>query len=176
MALEMTAEELDDFLSVHRTCYVGTVSANGWPHVAPLAYARLDDPTTLYVRTHPDSRKARNLYHDNRASVVVDEGVAYADLKGFFAHAYATVVREERRLARLDEAFVEQQYGGVMPDLLVRVHATQDEWLWFELDPVHSLTWDNSKLDLERLPEPQADRLTYSYDRPEDAGAAEPEG
>lgn len=171
MSLQMTGDELDAFLSAHRNCYVGTVSERGWPHVAPLAYTRLDDPRTLYVRTHPRSRKAKNLYYENRASVVVDEGVEYADLKGFFVHAYATVVRDDDRL---DETFVETQYDGEIPDLIARIHARQDEWVWFELDPAHVVTWDNSKLDAERLPEPPVDGLTYTYGYPEDAGAAEP--
>jgi len=175
MSLEMTDDELDEFLADHRNCYVGTVSAQGWPHVAPLAYARLDDPTTLYVRTHPRSRKARNLYHENRASVVVDEGIEYADLRGFFTHAYATVVRDGERLDRLDETFLEKQYGGEMPDLVARVHTGQDEWVWFELEPANVVTWDNSKLDPERLPEPPAGGPRYEYGYPEDAGAAEPD-
>lgn len=176
MALELTAEELDEFLSTHRNCYVGTVSRRGWPHVAPLAYTRLDDPTRLYVRTHPRSRKARNLYHENRASVVVDEGVEYADLRGYFAHVYATVVRDEARLDRLDETFVETQYDGAVPDLVARVHARQDEWVWFELDPAHVVTWDNSKIAPERLPEPPEGGPRYEYGYPDDAGAAEPDG
>lgn len=175
MSLEMTDNELDAFLSDHQTCYVGTVSEQGWPHVAPLAYTRLDDPTVLYVRTHPRSRKARNLYHENRASVVVDEGIEYSDLKGFFVHAYATVVREPPRLARLDDVFVETQYDGEMPELVARVHARQDEWVWFELEPAHVVTWDNSKLDPERLPEPPAAGPSYTYGYPDDAGAAEPD-
>jgi general stress protein 26 len=174
MTLEMTDAELEAFLADHRHCYVGTVSEQGWPHVAPLSYTRLDEPTTLYVRTHPKSRKAKNLYHENRASVVVDEGDEYAELRGFFAHAYATVVRAEDRLTRLDETFLETQYGGKMPDLLARIHARQDEWVWFELDAAHVVTWDNSKIDPERLPEPPADGPTYAYGFPEDAGAAEP--
>lgn len=174
MALQMTEDELDGFLSSHRNCYVGTVSKQGWPHVAPLAYTRLDAPKTLYVRTDPRSRKAANLYHENRASVVVDEGVEYGNLKGFFAHAYATVVRDEDRLNLLDESFAEKHYGGTVPDLVARVHALQEEWVWFELDPAHVVKWDNSKLNPERLPEPPAKGPKYAYGHPDDAGAAEP--
>lgn len=174
MSLQMTTDELEGFLAGHRNCYVGTVSAQGWPHVAPLAYTRLDDPQTLYVRTDPRSRKAENLYHENRASVVVDEGVEYADLKGFFAQAYATIVRDEDRLNRLDKSFVEKHYDGAVPDLVSRVHDMQDEWVWFELNPANIVTWDNSKLDPDRLPESPSGGPTYAYGYPEDAGAAEP--
>lgn len=174
MSLQMTNGELDEFLSGMWNCYVGTVSERGWPHVAPLAYTRLDDLRTLYVRTDPRSRKAENLFHENRASVVVDGGVEYADLRGFFAHAYATVVRDEDRLDRLDESFTEKHYGGTVPDLIAWVHTLQDEWVWFELDPAHVVTWDNSKLDAECLPKPPVDGPSYKYGYPEDAGAAEP--
>lgn len=95
-------------------------------------------------------------------------------MKGFFAPAYATAIRYEERLDRLDELSVKTQYDGEIPDLIGRVHALQDEWVGFELDPVHVVTWDNSKRDPERLPEPSTDGPNYNYGYPDDAGATQP--
>lgn len=176
MAFEITGAELDEFLRTNGHLRLATFSENGWPHVAPLAYVRLDDSTTLFVRTHTYDRKSENIYHDNRVCVVIDEtGIDYTDLRGVFMHAYATLVRDEDRIATLDEAYNDKHYDGSPSKALRRTHALRDAFVWFELDPVNTVTWDNTQLDPDRLPKVSPDDEVHSYVFPDNAGAAEPD-
>lgn len=174
MSFEITGDNLDEFLESNRHLRLATVSERGWPHVAPLSYTRLDDSSTLYVRTHPDDRKSKNIYRNNRVGVVVDEtGESYTDLRGVFMHAYATLVRSADRIEALDESFDRKHFDGSSSKAHRRVHATRDAFVWFELEPVNVVTWDNTDIDPDRLPE-VGDKEVHTYDLPDDAGEAEP--
>lgn len=174
--MSLSDAEKRAFLASHDKCYLATVSENGWPHVVPLAYTMLPDDDRIYLLTHPDQRKSRNIFHDNRVGVLVEEGHTYLDLKGVFVHGYATLVRDTDRYPELEAHWEEGFYDGRIPDVVKKVYDTRDNWLWFAVDPAHTVSWDNSVIDPERL----ADRdvpegSPFTYDLPEDAGAAEPE-
>lgn len=176
--VSMSEDEFDAFLDEHSELRLATVSENGWPHVVPVAYTTRPetDGNRLYVLTHPEQRKSRNIFHDNRVGVIVDDGTAYTELRGAFMHGYATLVRDESLIAELEELWVEQAYDGEIPDVVKTVYNMRSGWVWFAIDPVHTVTWDNTKLDPERITDRETpDELPFSYDFPADAGAAEPE-
>jgi hypothetical protein len=57
-----------------------------------------------------------------------------------------------------------------------KVYDTRDNWLWFAVDPANTVSWDNSVIDPERLDDRDVpEGSPFTYDLPEDAGAAEPE-
>ena len=89
-------------------------------------------------------------------------------------HAYATLVRDGDRIERLDEAYDRKHYDGSPSKTLRRTHAMRDGFVWFELDPANVVTWDNTDLDPDRLPEVGNDEV-HTYVLPENAGAAEPD-
>lgn len=172
--MSMDDAELDTFLTERRTVYLATVSENGWPHVAPVGFAWLDEK--LYVLTHPGQRKSRNILHDNRVGVVADAGDGYTSLRGVFMHGYAEAVTDGSRFPRLERAWIDSFYDGEIPDDVKRVYARRDGWIWFEIEPVHTVTWDNRKLDPSRLADdPVPEDSPFSYDLPEDLGAAAPD-
>lgn len=170
--MSMDDAELEAFLNERRTVYLATVSENGWPHVAPVGFAHLKGK--LYVLTHPEQRKSRNLFHDNRVGVVADEGDEYTSLRGVFMHGYAEVVTDESRFRKLEDAWIDSFYGGEIPDVVKKVYARRDGWIWFEIEPVHTVTWDNTKLDSSRLADEAPAGSPFSYDLPDDLGAATP--
>ncbi len=174
--MNMTDDELDAFLAEQQVLYIATVSENGWPHVAPVGFARLDDdPDRLYVLTHPSQRKSQNVFENNRVGVVLDEGDTYTSLRGAFMHGYAHVVTDEELYPKLERAWVDSFYDGEIPEVVKKVYAKRDGWIWFEIDPVHTVTWDNRKLDASRLEDERAPvGMPFQYRLPDDLGAAEP--
>ncbi|HVB90721.1 MAG TPA: PPOX class F420-dependent oxidoreductase [Acidimicrobiales bacterium] len=70
----MTDEEVRIFLTAPpvRTGKLATVRADGRPHVAPIWY-EVDDDGALVFTTGARTVKGRNLAHDPRASVCVDD-------------------------------------------------------------------------------------------------------
>lgn len=173
----MSDEEVDQFLEEKNTLRLATVSENGWPHVVPVAYARLEESETLYVLTHPEPRKSQNLFHENRDCAVIDDGETYTDLRGVFIHGTAMVVPEPSTMERLERAWINQCYGGELPPVVKQVYGRRDGWIWFQIHPVHRVSWDNTKLDPSQLEstEPTSES-PIEYNLPDDLGAAAPTG
>lgn len=173
--VDMTEDEIESFLSNHRFLRLATVSENGWPHVAPVGYTYLDDK--LYVLSHPEQRKCQNIFYNNRVGVVIDDGDSYTTLQGVFIHGYATVVTDDDLIETVEASWIDNFYHGQLPDVVKAVYSMRDAWIWFEIDPANVVSWDNTKVDEERLEEKGAEiDNPFTYRVPDDAGAAAPDG
>jgi hypothetical protein len=76
----MTPEEAQAFLEQQRVVTCATNGRSGFPHLMPLWYV-LRGPH-LWAWTYAKSQKARNLERDPRATLQVEAGVEYAELRG----------------------------------------------------------------------------------------------
>jgi nitroimidazol reductase NimA-like FMN-containing flavoprotein (pyridoxamine 5'-phosphate oxidase superfamily) len=171
--VDMTDDEIGSFLDNHRVLRLATVSENGWPHVAPVGYAHLDDK--LYVLSHPEQRKCQNIFHNNRVGAVVDDGDSYTTLRGVFIHGYATVVTEDDLIETVESAWIDHFYHGSLPDVVKAVYSMRDAWMWFEIDPANIVSWDNRKVEESRLKDKgKGINNPFTYHLPDDLGAAAP--
>jgi hypothetical protein len=88
--IKMSAGEVADFLAEERTMTCATAGPRGWPHLMPLWYVVRDAPAAdsspptprLWAWTYGVSQKVRNLERDARASVQVEAGEQYQELRG----------------------------------------------------------------------------------------------
>jgi PPOX class probable F420-dependent enzyme len=69
-----------DHLRDARTYWLGTVSADGRPHAAPIWGVFVDDD--LYLETAPFTKKARNIDRDGAMTVHVEMGDAAVIVEG----------------------------------------------------------------------------------------------
>ena len=143
-AIAMTAAEVDEFLSVERTCRVATVGQDGRPHVAPLWFVW--DGESLWLSSLVRSQRWTDLLRDPRVAVVIDAGGPYTELRGVEVSGSVVPVGEVPRtgapdpaLARVEQLFAEKYTGGVAvpPD---GRHA------WLRLTPEKLVSWDFRKL------------------------------
>ncbi len=78
--IAMTDDEVLEFLDQQRVLVCATLGQDGWPHLAPLWYVLRGG--TVWAWTYAKSQKVRNLERDPRASVQVEAGEDYAQLRG----------------------------------------------------------------------------------------------
>ncbi len=83
----MSAAEVATFLAEERTVTCATLGRDGWPHLMPLWYVlrghSADEPgPRLWAWTYRSSQKVRNLERDPRATLQVEAGEEYAELRG----------------------------------------------------------------------------------------------
>ncbi|HYY82757.1 MAG TPA: pyridoxamine 5'-phosphate oxidase family protein, partial [Actinomycetes bacterium] len=78
--IAMTGEELRRFLAEQTALTCATIGPGGRPHLAPLWYAA--DGDRLVAWTYAKSQKARDLERDPRATVLVEAGTDYGELRG----------------------------------------------------------------------------------------------
>jgi nitroimidazol reductase NimA-like FMN-containing flavoprotein (pyridoxamine 5'-phosphate oxidase superfamily) len=151
----MTPDERAAYLEAGETLIVSTLGPRGAPHVAPMWYF-LDGEGQLVFRSFTKSQKIVNLQRDSRLTVLVETGLAYAELKGVMiegtgrlvdgADDPAFVLESYRRLAAkypmvgpdpvdLDADALEAAFGRFAPKNTAVI-----------VEPRRIVTWDHTKL------------------------------
>jgi PPOX class probable F420-dependent enzyme len=91
-AIRMTGEEAAAFLAEQRTVICATNGHDGWPHLMPLWYVVRRG--TLWCWTYAKSQKARNLERDPRATLQIETGESYDQLRGLMLRTEAVLHRD----------------------------------------------------------------------------------
>jgi len=95
----MGGEEAAAFLTEERTVTCATIGPRGWPHLMPLWYV-LRDPgpgepgPRIWAWTYAASQKVRNLERDPRATLQVEAGELYPELRGVMLECDVAVHRD----------------------------------------------------------------------------------
>jgi Pyridoxamine 5'-phosphate oxidase len=143
-AIAMTPAEVDEFLTIERTCRVATTGRDGRPHVVPLWFVW--DGESLWLSSLVRSQRWTDLMRDPRVAVIVDAGVEYNELRGVELSGAVAGVGDVPRTATPDPVvaeperlFADKYAGGVQvpPD---GRHA------WLRLTPDKLVSWDFRKL------------------------------
>jgi len=136
--VSLTDEELAEFLAKAWTARIATVSSDGWPHVVPLWFVWHQG--ALVVNTTRGNRTVRNLQTDPRASVTIDDGEQYDELRGAVLRGSMAepdpVAAEE-----LIGVFGGKYFGGNDPHF-----ASWRNRLFLRMEPEHISSWDFRKI------------------------------
>lgn len=106
--ITMSAEEVRAFLVQQRTLICATNGSRGWPHLMPLWFVLRGDE--LWAWTYGSSQKVRNLERDPRATLQVEAGERYEELRGVMIEADVEVLRESDVVLALAVELM-QRYG-----------------------------------------------------------------
>jgi PPOX class probable F420-dependent enzyme len=104
--IRMSDAELDAFLHEQRTVICATIGRDGSPHVMPLWYVLREGE--LWAWTYAASQKVRNLERDPRATLVVETGEHYDELRGVMLATEAVIERDPDFVAALGFALYER--------------------------------------------------------------------
>ena len=90
--IRLSDEELRELLEGERIAVVSSLGPRGWPHSMPLWYVPREDE--VWVWTYAKSQKVRNLERDPRATVLVEAGRRYSELRGAMIESEAEIHRD----------------------------------------------------------------------------------
>ncbi len=90
--ITMSDAEVAAFLDEQRVVVVATHGPRGWPHLMPLWYVVRDGE--LWAWTYAKSQKAKNLERDPRATLQLEAGEHYDQLRGVMIEAETVIHRE----------------------------------------------------------------------------------
>ena len=103
--IRMSDDEVRSFLEEERTVICATNGPRGWPHLMPLWYvvrATGDGGAPqVWAWTFAKSQKVRNLERDPRATLQVEAGEQYAELRGVMFECDVVIHRDIETVARL---------------------------------------------------------------------------
>lgn len=146
--IKMTDAEVVAFLEAERTMICATNGKDGFPHLMPLWYVLRGDQ--LWAWTFAKSQKVRNLERDARASVQVETGAEYQELRGVMVKCDVVVHRETPEIERLGlEIFARYAPAGVDtldPQVAAMVAKQATKRVGLQFVERERATWDHRKL------------------------------
>lgn len=89
--IRMTQAELAAYLAQQRRIILVTIGPDGMPHPMPMNYG-VDDLGRVVIITFAKSQKIANLRRDPRATMLVESGTAYAELKSAVLYCEAEII------------------------------------------------------------------------------------
>jgi PPOX class probable F420-dependent enzyme len=143
-ALSMSRAEVEAFLHHEHRAHVGTINADGSPHVVPLSYVLVDGRMTFW--TDPRSRKVVNLRRDHRLSCLVEAGTHFAEFRAVQLNGWAELGEDAATSLRAGLALFERASGTLTDELRAIVAGLADERIAVTLHPDRVVTWDHRKL------------------------------
>jgi Pyridoxamine 5'-phosphate oxidase len=108
--IRMTEEEALALLDQERAVICATNGHDGWPHLMPLWFVVRDG--TVWSWTYAKSQKVRNLERDPRATLQVETGTAYDQLRGLMLRCDTVIHRETADVEALGLEIFARYTGG----------------------------------------------------------------
>jgi PPOX class probable F420-dependent enzyme len=140
--IQMAADEVAAFLAEQRVVVCATNGSRGWPHLMPLWYVLRGEE--IWAWTYAKSQKVKNLERDPRATLQIEDGEAYHELRGVMIEAQTTIHRDIETVAGVGGELLTRYSDGGGVDDIVRAQAAKRVGLQFT--PVRTATWDHRKL------------------------------
>ena len=145
--IKMSDEDVRRLLDEERIVVVSSLGPRGWPHSMPMWFVVRDGD--LWVWTYAKSQKVRNLERDPRASVLVETGREYGELRGMMVEAEAELHRDfETVIGFAEELTVRYAEGisSVEGDARKGLEAQAPKRVAIHFRPLRTATWDHRKL------------------------------
>jgi PPOX class probable F420-dependent enzyme len=144
--IRLSADEQRELIATERIVVVSTIGPRGWPHSMPLWYVPRDGEVWIY--TYARSQKVRNLERDPRATLLVETGHEYGELRGVEIEAEAQIHREHAAVFELAKELTVRYADGADVDEAaaeaLRAQARKRVAIHFQ--PQRVATWDHRKL------------------------------
>ena len=90
--IQLTESEQAELLASERVAIVTSNGAKGWPHSMPMWFTVRDG--VIWVWTYAKSQKVRNLERDPKATILVETGTEYTELRGIMVESEAVIHRD----------------------------------------------------------------------------------
>jgi PPOX class probable F420-dependent enzyme len=145
--IKLSDGELRQLLDEERIAVVSSLGPRGWPHSMPLWFVPRDG--TIWIWTYAKSQKVRNLERDPRATVLVEAGRSYEELRGAMFESEAVIHRDfETVLGFAEELTVRYAEGisAVEGDAKAALEAQAPKRVAISFPAVRTATWDHRKL------------------------------
>jgi Pyridoxamine 5'-phosphate oxidase len=140
----MTDDELHAFLDEEMIMQCATVGASGMPHMMPLWF--VPDGLELTGWTYAKSQKAKNLERDPRATLGLETGVQYHELRGVMFECAVVMERDPEKVERYGLALFGRYTGDLGPEVREMVAAQAQKRVGLRFVPSRVVSWDHRKL------------------------------
>jgi general stress protein 26 len=145
--IKLTEEEQRELIDSERIVAVSSLGPRGWPHVMPLWYVPRDGE--VWIWTYAKSQKVKNLERDPRATLLLETGFEYQELRGVQVEAEAELIRDVDRIVDYGKELTIRYSEGIESvegDAEAGLLAQAPKRVAIHFHPVRIASWDHRKL------------------------------
>jgi Pyridoxamine 5'-phosphate oxidase len=149
-AIRMTDAELATFIEEARVLTCATIGAGGRPHLMPLWFCVRDGQIASW--TYASSQKARNLERSPQATIQLEAGETYDQLRGVMQECDVEILRDLDAVTAVGLGVALRYAPGVLPaddppaELRAFVAQQAAKRIGLIFHPTRTVTWDHRKL------------------------------
>lgn len=143
--IRMSDEESLAYMRTECKAVLGTIGSDGMPHMVTLYYG-VDPEGRIVVTSFAKAQKVKNVERDPRATISVESGQAYDEIKSVMAQCHAEIIRD------YDDVRASMQYirsANPRPhteEAQDQIKASYAKRVVIRLTPYRFISWDHSKL------------------------------
>jgi PPOX class probable F420-dependent enzyme len=145
--IELSEDGRRELISSERIVAVASFGPRGWPHLMPLWYVPRDGEIWIY--TYAKSQKVRNLERDPRATLMIETGHDYLELRGVQIEAEAEIHRDFDTVLALARDVAARYAAGIEAvegDAAAALAAQARKRVAVRFRPRRVASWDHREL------------------------------
>jgi PPOX class probable F420-dependent enzyme len=145
--IKLTDDEQRELIENERIVVVSSLGPRGWPHVMPLWYIPRDGE--IWIWTYAKSQKVKNLERDPRATLLIETGVEYGELRGVQIEAEAEIIRDLDEIVEYAKEMTIRYSEGIESvegDAAAGLRAQAPKRVAIRFHPKRIASWDHRKL------------------------------
>ncbi len=156
--ITLDRDEQLELLESARIVIVSTIGPRGWPHSMPMWFTLREPegdsppegpPRELWCWTYAKSQKARNLERDPRATLLIETGEEYLELRGVQIEAEAELIRDPELVLGFGKELTVAYSEGIESiegDAAAALQAQAAKRVAIRFEAKRIATWDHRKL------------------------------
>jgi PPOX class probable F420-dependent enzyme len=144
--IQMTDQEVTEFMHEQRTLIMSTFAPDGTIHSVAMWYDFVGE--VLGTTTKAKSQKARNLRRDSRITCLSEAGTTYQELRGVELVGHAELVDDRDTLWAVAVSNHERHNGPLTDAAAERLEQAMANRVAVLIHPDKVVTWDHRKLTL----------------------------
>jgi PPOX class probable F420-dependent enzyme len=145
--IKLSEDELLELLAGERVAIVSSLGRRGWPHSMPMWFVPRDGE--VWIWTYAKSQKVRNLERDPRATVLIETGHEYGELRGAMIEAEAEIHSDFEIVIGFAEELTLRYAEGISSvegDAKAALEAQAPKRVAIHFKPIRVASWDHRKL------------------------------
>jgi PPOX class probable F420-dependent enzyme len=145
--IKLSDSEQRELIENERIVVVSSLGPRGWPHVMPLWYVPRDGE--IWIWTYAKSQKVKNLERDPRATLLIETGLEYKELRGVQIEAEAEIIRDLDRIVDYAKEMTVRYSEGIASvegDAVTGLRAQAPKRVAIRFHPTRVASWDHGKL------------------------------
>jgi len=145
--IKLSPAEQAELLGSERVVIVSSLGPRGWPHSMPMWFTVRDGE--IWIWTFAKSQKVRNLERDPRATLLIEAGHEYTELRGIQIEAEAELIRDTSTVAEFGRDLTLRYAEGIDSiggDAAAALEAQAVKRVAIRFKAKRTATWDHRKL------------------------------